>query len=335
MGASSNQDLLKTPRDMNQINVSCADCGGVAGEGISLKVCKSCMLVKYCNADCQKNHWPTHKYECKQRAAELRDEALFKDPPAKEDCPICFLPMPVKLVCCVSLPPATLTSVPIFDLAQANEELAAEATEQYYSCCGKSICGGCVHSFTESGNDDRCPFCNAKMSKTAEEEIKQTMKRVEANDAGAMCQLGNQYIHGHEGLLQDQEKAKELLMRAVELGDSQAHFHLGNYYHEGGDMKKAKFHYEAAAMAGNDVARYNLGCDECESGNRERALKHWMIAASAGDYGAMHNLLIAFKFGFVSRDTINSTLTAYNNSCAEMRSEARDAYIRTLSTHIE
>jgi hypothetical protein len=83
---------------MKQINdVCCADCGGVAGEGISLKACKSCMLVRYCNADCQKNHWPIHKKECKQRAAELRDEALFKDPPANEECPICFLPMPANI----------------------------------------------------------------------------------------------------------------------------------------------------------------------------------------------------------------------------------------------
>jgi sulfatase maturation enzyme AslB (radical SAM superfamily) len=67
----------------------------VAGGDVSLKACKSCMLIRYCNADCQKSHWPKHKKECKQRAAELRDEALFKDPPAKEDCPICFLPMPM------------------------------------------------------------------------------------------------------------------------------------------------------------------------------------------------------------------------------------------------
>jgi hypothetical protein len=31
---------------------------------------------------------------------------------------------------------------------------------------------------------------------------------------------------------------------------------------------------------------------------------------------------------FVSRESIDSTLAAYNNSCAEMRSEARDSYIR-------
>ena len=66
-------------------------------------------------------------------------------------------------------------------------------------------------------------------------------------------------------------------------------------------------------------------------GNREQALKHLRIAASAGCYNAMHSLLGAFKGGVVSsRALIDSTLTAYNNSCAEMRSDARDASIQLL-----
>jgi hypothetical protein len=32
----------------------------------------------------------------------------------------------------------------------------------------------------------------------------------------------------------------------------------------------------------------------------------------------------------VSRETFDSTLAAYNNSCVEMRSEARDAYIHVM-----
>jgi hypothetical protein len=42
----------------------------------------------------------------------------------------------------------------------------------------------------------------------------------------------------------------------------------------------------------------------------------------------MHNLRTAFSKGLVSRNQIDSTLAAYNNSCVEMRSEARDAYIQ-------
>ena len=85
-------------------NACCAECG--KEDAGSLKMCKACMHVRYCSPACQQNHWPKHKKECKLCAAKLRDKVLFKDPPAKEDCPICFLPMPENLINCVSLPPA-------------------------------------------------------------------------------------------------------------------------------------------------------------------------------------------------------------------------------------
>jgi TPR repeat protein len=238
--------------------------------------------------------------------------------------------MPKKLVCCISLPPATITSVPIADYAEANEALADVGTEVYYSCCGKSICKGCVDSFRKSDNNEKCPFCNTDRDKTDEETFQEKMKRVEVNDAGAMYVLGSYYDFGEHGLQQDHEKASELYARAAELGYSKAHYNLGIDYQQGGKLKKAKFHYEAAAIAGHEGARYNLGQMELGSGHNERAVKHWMIAASAGDYDAMHNMLVAFNNGVVSRESIDSILTAYNNSCAEMRSEARDACIRII-----
>ena len=305
-------------------NSCCAECGEEGG--VSLKTCMACMLVRYCSATCQRKHWPTHKKPCKQRAAELRDEALFNDPPPNDDCPICFLPMPRRLICCISLPPATIFSVPIYDYAEANEDLAGEDMEKYYPCCGKNICAGCEFSFNKADND-KCPFCNSdRADKTDEEMVAEMMKRVEANDAGAIFQLGNNYHHGHQlGFQQDREKAMDLYARAAELGLGKAHCNLGLLYHEGGNMKKAKFHLEAGAMSGQEVARSKLGLMEAKSGNMKRAVKHWKIAASAGNFTPMHNLLLAFKGGSVSRDEIDSTLTAYNNACAEMRSDARDA----------
>jgi hypothetical protein len=163
------------------------------------------MQAKYCNAACQHKHWPKHKAECKLRAAELSDEALFKDPPPKEDCPICFLPMPTDIISCASLPPATILSVPIYDFAEANEELADEEMEKYYPCCGKSICKGCVHSFSKTGNDGKCPFCNSdRGGKTDEERVEEIIKRVAANDAVSICVLADSYHRGLRGLPQDQ-----------------------------------------------------------------------------------------------------------------------------------
>jgi hypothetical protein len=75
-------------------------------------------------------------------------------------------------------------SVPIYDFACANEKLFNINMEQYYSCCGKSICGGC----SQSGNLGKCPFCKAEIiDKTEGEKVEELKKRVEANDAGAIC----------------------------------------------------------------------------------------------------------------------------------------------------
>ena len=307
----------------------CAECG--AEGGASLKTCKACMHARYCSAECQRNHWPMHKTACKRRAAELRDVELFKDPPDKEECPICFLPMPINLICCALLPPATRSSIPIYDFAIANKEVATEPLEKYYSCCGKSICRGCAYSNIMSGNN-KCPFCNSEREGiTLEESVEEIMKRVGANDPTSICMLAGSYYQGLNGILQDRAKALELFTRAADLGCSKAHNELGKIYHEGGNMKKAKFHFEAAAMAGHEGARYNLGNMEFNSGNMERAVKHWTIAASAGCFRAMGNLLIALEDRDVSRESIDSTLAAYNSSCAEMRSEARDAASRIMA----
>eukprot|EP00984_Skeletonema_dohrnii_P012019 scaffold4831_cov131-Skeletonema_dohrnii-CCMP3373.AAC.3 len=75
----------------------CASCGIAEVDDIKLKKCTACDLVKYCSVKCQRNHRPQHKRACKKRAAELRDEILFKQPESRDlgDCPICFLPLPI------------------------------------------------------------------------------------------------------------------------------------------------------------------------------------------------------------------------------------------------
>jgi TPR repeat protein len=174
--------------------------------------------------------------------------------------------------------------------------------------------------------------------------IGELMKRAAANDAAAMFALGcyysqglngvqfllaDSYHNGRTGLQHDRAKAIELWTQAAELGSSGAHLNLGNEYHNGGDLNKAKFHFEAAAMAGNEAARCNLGLLEGKSGNGEQGMKHLRIAASAGSYLAMAGLITFFE-GHGSVDAIDSTLIAYNNSCAEMRSAERDAAIRAF-----
>ena len=162
---------------------SCVNCG--KGEGCDLEKCSACMAVKYCSAACQEAHRPQHKKECKMRAAELYDEALFKQPPLNEDCPICFLTLP------------SLTT-----------------GKKYQSCCGKIICGGCIHAVAKMDPDAKCPFCRVPPAHTSDEEsIERVKKRMEMDDAEAIHNLGCCYAEGGYGMPQDWDKTLELGIR--------------------------------------------------------------------------------------------------------------------------
>jgi hypothetical protein len=88
-------------------------------------------------------------------------------------------------------------------------------------------------------------------------------------------------------------------------------------------------------MAGHEPARYRLGEMDLTNCEMKRAIKHWTIAASTGSFHAMHALQLCFENGALGKESIDSTLEAYNNSCVEMRSEARDAYIRATNKQYE
>jgi hypothetical protein len=90
-----------------------------------------------------------HKIVCKRGAAELRDGALFKDPPAKDERPICFLPMPVKLICSISLSPATI----IYESKCWPRTILFLLWEE---------CEGCISSLVSQGALEHVHFVNKR-----------------------------------------------------------------------------------------------------------------------------------------------------------------------------
>lgn len=77
------------------------------------------------------------------------------------------------------------------------------AMDGYNSCCGKSICSGCVYSF-------RKPFCNSdRVTKTDKECAEELTKRVKVNNATSIFLLAGYYLHGVNGFQQDRTKAIE------------------------------------------------------------------------------------------------------------------------------
>ena len=277
---------------------TCGNCGKGEESSDDLKACTACKLVKYCNRECQIAHRPLHKKACKKRAAELHDEALFKEH-TPEDCPICLLP------------------------------LSLDVRTVFNSCCGKLICKGCIVAMDEEagGAVGLCAFCREPTPTSEEEDLKRTKNLIAADNANGYYQLGYHYARGVMGMQQDWLKANELWLRAGELGHSEAYYNLGISYNNGNgvevDKKKAKHYWELAAMNGDIEARYNLGCLEGNAGNHNRAMMHYIISAKAGFKPSLDNVKNLFMHGYVTKDEYANTLRAYQKIQDEMKSDQR------------
>ena len=276
-------------------NDTCANCGK---EGSNLNTCNRCKSVKYCNAACKKKHRSKHKNKCDRRVAELHEEALFKQPPQKEDCPICFLRLP------------TLRS-----------------GSRYQTCCGKVICSGCIIAVILTTGKNMCPFCRALAPPSGEENIERVKKRIEVGDAYCAI-LGGYYSNGIRGFPQDGEKALELWHRAGERGNAASYNNMGSaYFHGRGverDVKKVIHYYELAAMGGSVNARHNLGCNDGNAGNIDRALKHFMIAVEDGDSNSLKQIKQMFSNEYATKDDYVKALKAYQAYLSEVKSDDRD-----------
>ena len=135
------------------------------------------------------------------------DKKLFKQPPPAEECPICFIILPV------------LNST----------------GSKYQTCCGKMICSGCAHApvYDDQGNEmieKICPFCRTPAPYTEEEGIERIKKRVEKDDAIAIYSVGLYYSNGKYEYPQDYTKALEYWHQAAELGHARAYCCIGNAY---------------------------------------------------------------------------------------------------------
>ena len=278
----------------------CASCGIVEIDDIKLVPCDDCDLVKYCTDECRKDHTSEHEIACKQRAAEMRDELLFKQPESTHlgDCPICCLPLPL-------------------DKEKSN----------IYECCSKVICNGCSHTNwlreIQQKLQQTCPFCREAVPEN-EEGDKKNMMRIEANDPVAMVQRGMLHFQKEENKI-----AFDYFTKATQFGDAEAHYRLAQMYHFGEDVEKDKekkiHHLEEAALRGHPSARFLLGYEDWGNKvNAERAVKHWIIAATQGDDDSIKALMSAFRRGQVSKEALASALRAHQAALDAINSPQRN-----------
>ena len=276
-----------------------------------MKVCAAC-CIELPREKFSKKQWNTKQHqrrciECIDADRDctlldkLHDEALFKQPPREEDCPICFLRVPI--------------------LASG---------KRYNACCGKMICSGCIYAVSKIQMDHeiKCPFCRVPAPGSDEESFKRIMKRVEVSDAEAVNFLGYLYAEGLSGLPQDYAKALELWHQAGELGHAAAYNNVGFAYDNGigveRDEKKAVHYFELAANGGSVFAKHNIGDLEKEAGNTDGALKHFMIAVGFGYNDSLKTIQQMYKDGRATKGDYAKALLAYQAYLSEIKSDQRD-----------
>ena len=133
---------------MNNINISNSknivlnnsECGKEVEITSNKKVSTSCaQKVEHCNTDASgSRNTDDMAADDVGRLYSLPNDKLFLDPPPKEDCPICMLPMP-------------------------HASGACGVGKTYMACCNTMICSGC--SMAEDDEVDKgnikawCAFC--------------------------------------------------------------------------------------------------------------------------------------------------------------------------------
>lgn len=290
----------------------CANCGKKGGDGVKLKNCTACLLVKYCGVDCQKAHRKQHKKACKKRAAELKDKRLYSQGHERLEgdfCPICTLP--------VKLPTGKHSSVKV--------------------CCMKRVCQGCSLAAFKMGIDDKCPFCRTPRPKDDAEALKMIRARMGRKDPEAIKFLGDQYSKGRFGLEKDMSRAVELWTEAANLGSAGAHHNLGRAYDNGlgveQDVARGVSFYEKAAVLGHSGARHNLGCLDHDRVNYDRAVRHFLISAKMGFEESLEEIKKLFKEGLATESQYAEALKGYKGAMEEMKSPDREEAAKILMPH--
>ncbi len=289
-----------------EADVCCANCGIAGVDEIIFEECDAgCQFIRYCGDKCRENHREQREEECRNRWKKLlglHDKNLLSQPEGNHlgECPLCFVPMP-------------------FDPLKS----------RFFSCCSQIVCYGCSYANRKNGGGKGCPFCREPRATDMKDSRQRLMKRVKANDPVALRQMGGELYR--EG---DCVASFEYLTKAADLGDSEAHYMLGDMYWRGEcvekDGVKAVYYLEEAAIGGHPWARHNLAAIEEKNGNIERSVKHLIIGANLGHDKSMRELWKHYSAGNITKEDLDATLRANHAAINATKSSQREEAERSI-----
>ena len=258
---------------------------------------------------------------------DFKDADLFAPLPPTEDCAICLVPMS-----CIN------------------------SDTIYKACCGNTICWACHKENDKSINKQNeeksagkklaftCPFCREPKPTCADEEFVRLQARCLKNDHNAFRLSGDFFRYGERGMANDDLKAFDYYIRAVELGSAEACVDIGTRYDKGKGVainkERAALFQRAGAMRGSVEARHNIGFYEYTFfGNHEIGIRHWKIAAEGGSQPSLNALKSIYNADgkmpgkeFISKECMDSLYRVCHDAQEEVKSEEREKHCYHLDS---
>lgn len=150
--------------------------------------------------------------------------------------------------------------------------------------------------------EHKCAFCG-QLTLEGPPRVKSLKKLMKRNNPRAFIEMARYYHLGNKGVMQSNTKALEMIIRAAELGDTEAFQKLGSFYHQGfsveQDKSKALAFYEVAAKKGyQELARFHA-----INGDIQKSIQHLRVGASSGDKDSMDDLMEMYNINYYQKKT--------------------------------
>ena len=204
------------------------------------------------------------------------------------------------------MPPTEDCAICLLPLSRLQSKCA------YHVYCGKVICCGCngendaiikKQNGKKAKNQpvisDACPFCRAPRP-SPEDGMRQFEMRAAQNDTDALFHVGNAYFEGGERA-KDELKGLSYIFKSCELGHPSACFRVAACSMFGMslpiDRERARLFFQVGALRGGILSREYIGRIEYSSGNYELGMRHWKIAAEAGSQASLDRLKEVYNNG--------------------------------------
>ena len=257
-----------------KLRTTCTICGAKS------KLPCPCGTAQYCSVACQKVDWRDrgHREACKKIRGERAAEAARAEAPPLPPKPVFYGPAPrshadevrARIAAEHEAARARREANPEREPVSVRygsrcpiclDEWDVNEHEILMCCCCRSICSSC---YRKTRRDKRpCPLCRTPAPKSVAENLARVRRHVENDLAEAITFLADAYADGKLGLVKSDKKAAKLLKRAVEHGDAEGMFRLGELYYNGQGVKqnnaKAKQLFKMAADIGHARAQCKFG----------------------------------------------------------------------------